>query len=121
MSPPDSRSLDSVAAEFLRWAADDYVELLLLRQVIRRHIGSLSPEVEREVGLDVLRELFSGGLLRVGEMRADAPGLVYWDGPPSDLVERVKSLWNVHAPPAMGEPPWFYASDAGKSVVGGAG
>jgi len=117
MSTPESPLLSSAAVEFLRWAADDFVEAFCLRDVIRRQMGRLDPEAEREAGLVVLGELIVGGLLRVGEMRGDVPGLFYWNDPPLDLIERIKNAWNVQIPPEMGEAPWFSAGDDGKRFV----
>jgi hypothetical protein len=119
MTKPELPSLSPAAVEFLTWAADDFVEIFCLRDVIRRQIGVLGPEAEKEAGLTALRELIAGGLLRVGEMHSDAPGLIYWEAPPPALIERIKNLWSIQTPPAMGEPPWFYATDEGKRVVDG--
>ncbi len=117
MTTPASPPLSSTAIEFLRWAADDFVEAFCLRDVVRRLVGILSPEAEREAALAVLHELFAAELLRVGEMQGDTDGLVYWEGPWPGLIGRVEALWSVQHPPEMGQAPWFYASEKGKRVA----
>jgi hypothetical protein len=119
MNTPPSPPLSSTAVEFLRWAADDFVEAFCLRDVVRRLVGILTPEAEREAGLAVLQELFAAELLRVGEMQADTEGLVYWEGPWPDLIGRVEAAWSVKHPPEMGQPPWFSASEKGKRMAEG--
>lgn len=67
-------TLTPEAAEIPRWAADDYVELFLVRDVVRRVIGPPGRAQEKEAALSALWELLDADLVRVGDMRADTPG-----------------------------------------------
>jgi hypothetical protein len=109
--------LSPVALDFLEWAADDYVEAFVLRKSLERIRGSMSPEVEKVAALDALGELLEGGLIRVGEMKADVQGLAFWEGSNADIEARIESSWNIERPPGMGENPWFYATDDGKGLI----
>jgi hypothetical protein len=110
--------LSRTAASLLVWAADDYIELFGVQEVLRRVVGTLSPEEQRMASLAALTELLSAGLVRVGDMESEAVGLTYWDGTTTQVLDRLRSTWSTEKPPRMGEGPWVAATDAGKRIAG---
>lgn len=110
-------SLSPSAREFLCWAADDFSEAFVLRDVLRRLEGSLSSEIERLKALEVINELFDADLLVVGDMRSGAAGLQLWSGTTKDVRGRLEKEWRIEDPPRMGEGPWFDATEKGKMLA----
>ena len=109
--------LSPTAYEFLTWCADDFTEAFALRDVLRRRLGDLTAENERDAALGVLRELLEAGLIRVGDMRDDTPGLAYRTGGVASIEARIAKDWDPANPPGMGEPPWFSATEAGRQIA----
>jgi hypothetical protein len=111
-----SRSQISLAAlEFLNWAADDFTEAFVLRDILQRTIGPLSPQTERSAALEVVHELLEAGLIDIGDMRSDTAGLSFWEGSRQNLLKKLASEWTESQPPEMGAGPWFFATDKGKA------
>lgn len=113
-SPP---RLTPVAREFLRWVSDDYCEAFLLRDILKRQLGMLSPEDERRAALDAIRALVIANLVVVGDMKTDTVGLSLWNGSAKDLASRLERSWKSNEPPRMGEGPWFDATDQGRKLL----
>jgi hypothetical protein len=110
-------TLSPAADEYLGWAADDFCELFVLRDVLRRLAGDLKPIDEKAAALGVLRELLAADLVRVGDMRADTPGLAYWDLAGPEALTRIAAAWDVNQPPEMAHGPWLYATPTGKTIA----
>ena len=109
--------LSPAAYEYLRWAADDFCELFVLRDVLRRLAGDLKPIDEKDAALVVLSELLNAELVRVGDMSVDTPGLAYWDLAAPEALARIAAAWNDHHPPEMGHGPWLDATPTGKTIA----
>lgn len=110
----DKPPLSVVARELLAWAADDFTEVFVVRDVLKRLVGTLAPDEERAAALETLTELVSARLVEVGDMRGDAPGLVYWGDSPVEVMGRLGRIWSASEPPKMGEGPWLAATESGR-------
>jgi hypothetical protein len=106
--------LHPAGIELLVWASDDYSEAFVLRDILRRLSGDLSPKAEKDAALAIIGELLERGLIRVGDMNTDTEGLAYWELSVSETLSKLNSLWDIAHPPTMGNGPWFDATESGR-------
>lgn len=97
----DERSKGEV--ETLLWdvlddGLEDWVHMIEVTRLVRRHAGLTSDHSIRELALDVLELGICTGLLEMGDVTAEA-GFIPWSIEPTEAAARLRRRW----PPGMPE------------------
>lgn len=104
---------DSPAFEVLAWCVDDFTSLATVFNLASK--GQEELGAQRTAALDAIRLLIRAGLVRVGEMSTDVPGLAYWQVDSDTSYERLRSvLMGLVAPPSPVLNIWLHATEAGR-------
>jgi hypothetical protein len=114
---PRQTATEKIRRALLREALVDWVNLHEVDYFVRVSVPAQDPAAVVEIGLKVVRQLASEGLIRLGEI-ADT-GYQAWHGPLEVDLERIRQGWRSGERGAWGNFVWLSLTDAGKELAEG--
>lgn len=113
---PDS-NMESIKKYFLSFCSDDWADLLVLPQIIKRNLPDLTEDEIRETTLNILQDLVEAGLIEIGELgERKGEGFIPWKSSTAESIRRIRDEWIK-----LGQPPlieyWLMITQKGLDLV----
>ena len=96
-------------------AAEDFLGFWLVLAFVRDDLGIKDKPADRELTLEIVRELLTEGLLAPGFPIDQGPEFDAWDLPVDEAMARFEASWDdLDEDPFAGDIVWFIATPKGR-------
>lgn len=113
-------TLDDVKRNLVAEAAEDFLGFWLVLAFVQDDLGLREAPADRELTLEIVRDLLTDGLLVAGFPIDEGPEFDAWDLPADQAMARIEEAWSrLDHEPFTGDVAWFVATAKGEEWLRG--